>query len=580
MQPNGPAVSGNSERNGNCIHLHTQYMCVYARCRAQQPLLLASERMVNDHDKYGGIPVKIGAPKEIEAGEARVAMTPESVGQLQKLGYDCVIEAGAGAAAGFSDAAYKAAGVEVVKTAAALWKAADVVAKVRPPTTAETKRLREGQLLISFFYPGQNEALMEAARKKGANVIAMDMVPRISRAQKMDALSSMANIAGYRAVIEAGNNFGRFFTGQVTAAGKVPPAKVLVVGAGVAGLAAIGTATSLGAITYAFDVRPEVAEQVESMGAEFVFLDFEEEQQDGAATGGYAAVSSPEFAAAQLAKFRELAPDMDIVITTALIPGRDAPELWTKDMVDSMKPGSVIVDLAAERGGNCKLTVKDEKIVTDNGVTIIGYTDFPSRMAAQSSTLYGNNIRHMMADLTPEKDGIVDHDMEDDVIRGATAVYAEEITFPPPPPKVAAIAAQPKAAPVPELTAEEKRALEVAEFKAQTKNQVILIGVGAALLLGVGLIAPASFMQHFIVFVLSVFIGFQVIWNVAHSLHTPLMAVTNAISSIIILGALMQIGSSSVIITILAALGIFMAAVNIFGGFLVTRRMLAMFQKS
>ncbi len=526
--------------------------------------------------------MKIGTPKEIIAGEDRVAMTPASARDLQKLGYDCVIETGAGLKAGFSDDTYKEAGVEVVKTAAALYKAADIIAKVRPPEDAEVKRLREGQTLISFFYPAQNEKLMEAANKKGATVIAMDMVPRISRAQKMDALSSMANIAGYRAVIEAGNNFGRFFTGQVTAAGKVPPAKVLVVGAGVAGLAAIGTATSLGAITYAFDVRPEVAEQVESMGAEFVFLDFEEEQQDGSATGGYAAVSSPEFAAAQLAKFREIAPDMDIVITTALIPGRDAPELWTKDMVESMKPGSVIVDLAAERGGNCKLTVKDEKIVTDNGVTIIGYTDFPSRMAAQSSTLYATNIRHMMTDLTPEKDGVANHNMDDDVIRGATATHKGEITFPPPPPKVAAIAAQPKKALPKELTAEEKRAQEVAAFKAETRNQVTLLAVGAALILGIGMIPgmPASFMQHFIVFVLAVFVGFQVIWNVAHSLHTPLMAVTNAISSIIILGALIQIGSTSVLITILAALGIFMAAINIFGGFLVTRRMLAMFQKS
>ena len=305
---------------------------------------------------------------------------------------------------------------------------------------------------------------MELAKSKGASVIAMDMVPRISRAQKMDALSSMANIAGYRAVIEAGNNFGRFFTGQVTAAGKVPPAKVLVVGAGVAGLAAIGTSTSLGAITYAFDVRPEVAEQVESMGAEFVFLDFSEEQADGAATGGYAAVSSPEFAAAQLAKFREIAPDMDIVITTALIPNREAPELWTADMVASMKPGSVIIDLAAEKGGNCKLTVMDERIVTDNGVIIIGYTDFPSRMAAQASTLYANNIRHMLSDLTPEKDGVIVHDMEDDVIRGATIAHAGEVTFPPPPPKIQAIAAKPKEK-VPEKTAEEKRAEEVQAFQ-------------------------------------------------------------------------------------------------------------------
>ncbi|MEO0545891.1 MAG: Re/Si-specific NAD(P)(+) transhydrogenase subunit alpha [Pseudomonadota bacterium] len=522
----------------------------------------------------------IGTPKETASGENRVAMTPQSVKDLAKLGFECLIEKGAGVAAGFADSAYEEAGAKVAKSTADLWKTADVVAKVRPPSPAEAKKLRDGQTLISFFYPSENGPLMEQAAKAGSSVIAMDMVPRISRAQKMDALSSMANIAGYRAVIEAGNNFGRFFTGQITAAGKVPPAKVLVVGAGVAGLAAIGTSTSLGAITYAFDVRPEVAEQVESMGAEFVFLDFEEEQQDGATTGGYAAVSSPEFAAAQLAKFRELAPDIDIVITTALIPNREAPELWTEDMVKAMKPGSVIVDLAAEKGGNCKLTVKDEKIVTDNGVTIVGYTDFPSRMAAQSSTLYATNIRHMMTDLTPEKDGVIVHDMEDDVIRGATIAHAKEVTFPPPPPKINAIAKQAPAEKAKELTPEEKRAAETAAFKEQTRNQVVLLGVGAALLLAVGLVAPASFMQHFIVFVLSVFIGFQVIWNVAHSLHTPLMAVTNAISSIIILGALMQIGSGSTLVIILAGVSIFMTGINIVGGFLVTRRMLAMFQKS
>ena len=535
--------------------------------------------MFGQSENDGGQPMKIGAPKETAAGEARVAMTPQSAKDLQKLGYECLIEKGAGSLAGFDDAAYEAAGVKVV-TAAALWKDADVVAKVRPPSDAEAKKLSEGQTLISFFYPASNEKLLETAKAQKANVIAMDMVPRISRAQKMDALSSMANIAGYRAVIEAGNNFGRFFTGQVTAAGKVPPAKVLVVGAGVAGLAAIGTATSLGAITYAFDVRPEVAEQIESMGAEFVFLDFDEQTQDGAATGGYAAPSSPEFQAKQLEKFRELAPDIDIVITTALIPNRDAPILWTKDMVEMMKPGSVIVDLAAERGGNCELTVKDEKIVTDNGVTIVGYTDFPSRMATQSSLLYSTNVRHMMTDLTPGKDGQIVHNMEDDVIRGATVTHGGEITWPPPPPKVQAIAAAPKKEKPKELTVEEKKAAEIAAFKKETRNQFALLGIGGALMLLVGLWAPASFMQHFIVFVLAVFVGFQVIWGVAHSLHTPLMAVTNAISSIIIVGALMQIGSGSFLVILLAALSVFMAGINIFGGFMVTRRMLAMFQKS
>ncbi|MEW4458230.1 Re/Si-specific NAD(P)(+) transhydrogenase subunit alpha [Roseibium algicola] len=523
--------------------------------------------------------LKIGTPKETFPGENRVAMTPESAKQLQKLGFSCLVQSGAGTAAGFSDQAYEEAGVEIVKTAASLWKKSDIVTKVRQPDDKEMGYLTKDKTLISFFNPGGNTDGLEKAKESGASVIAMEMVPRISRAQKMDALSSMANIAGYRAVIEAGNNFGRFFTGQITAAGKVPPAKVLVVGAGVAGLAAIGTSTSLGAITYAFDVRPEVAEQVESMGAEFVYLDFEEEQQDGAATGGYASVSSPEFREAQLAKFRELAPEMDIVITTALIPNRDAPKLWLEDMVKAMKPGSVIVDLAAERGGNAEGTVKDEKVVTENGVTIIGYTDFPSRMAAQSSTLYATNIRHMLTDLTPEKDGQIVHNMEDDVIRGATVTHEGEITFPPPPPKVQAIAAKSKEKPK-ELTAEEKRAQETAAFKAQTKQQVTLLAVGGLLLLLVGLIAPASFMQHFIVFVLSVFVGFQVIWNVSHSLHTPLMAVTNAISSIIILGALMQIGSGSFLVILLAGLSVFMAGINIFGGFLVTRRMLAMFQKS
>ncbi|MDO7565049.1 MAG: Re/Si-specific NAD(P)(+) transhydrogenase subunit alpha, partial [OM182 bacterium] len=331
--------------------------------------------------------MKIGAPKETMNSEARVALTPESAQRLQKLGYECVVEAGAGLAASLPDAAYEAAGVTVVGSAAEVWSQADIIVKVREPSADELDAFPSNKILVSFINPASNEPLLEQMRAKNTSVLAMDMVPRISRAQKMDALSSMANIAGYRAVIEASNNFGRFFTGQMTAAGKVPPARVLVLGAGVAGLAAIGTSVSLGAITLAFDVRPEVSEQIESMGAEFVFLEFDEEQLDGAATNGYAPPSSQAFIDKQREKFRELAPSVDIVITSALIPNRPAPELWTDDMVASMKQGSVIIDLAAERGGNCALTKPGEKFVTDNGVTIVGYTDFPSRMAAQSSTL-------------------------------------------------------------------------------------------------------------------------------------------------------------------------------------------------
>ena len=524
--------------------------------------------------------MKIGAPKEIVAGEARVAMTPQSALQLAKLGHVCLIEAGAGARAGFSDEDYRNAGVTVLDTAKALYSAADVITKVRPPERAEIGQLTSGKTLISFFYPAQNAELLAMAAATGANVIAMDMVPRISRAQKMDALSSMANIAGYRAVIEAGTNFGRFFTGQVTAAGKVPPAKVLVIGAGVAGLAAIGTATALGAITYAFDVRPEVAEQIESIGAEFVFLDFDGANQDGAATGGYTGPSAPELPQKQLDKFRELAQEIDIVNTTALIPGREAPKLWLADMVAAMKRGSVVIDLAAERGGNCDLTVPDARIVSDNGVVIVGYTDFPSRMSAQASTLYATNIRHMIADLTPGKAGKIVHNMEDDVVRGATVAFEGEVAYPPPPPKVQAIAAQKPKEKDKQLSPEEKRARELAVFRAQTRSQVGLLAVGTALVLVLGIYAPASFMNHFIVFVLACFIGFQVIWKVSHALHTPLMAVTNAISGIVILGALLQIGSGNLLVVILAAVSVLIATVNVVGGFLVTRRMLAMFQKS
>ena len=522
--------------------------------------------------------MRIGSPKEVMPGEARVAMTPDSAIQLQKLGYECFIESGAGLEARFSDADYQAAGVTVVDSAETLFQSVDVIAKVRPPLEDELSRLSKGQTLVGFFNPAGNETLLELAKSRQANVIAMEMVPRISRAQKMDALSSMANIAGYRAVIEAGNHFGRFFTGQVTAAGKVPPAKVLIIGAGVAGLAAIGTAQSLGAIVRAFDVRPEVAEQIESMGAEFLFLDFED-AQDGAATGGYAAPSSPEFREKQLALFLEQAPEIDIVITTALIPNREAPELWTKDMVEAMKPGSVIVDLAAEKGGNCKLTVADQKVVTDNGVTIIGYTDFPSRMAAQASTLYATNVRHMMTDLTPEKDGQLVHNMEDDVIRSSTVTFEGEITFPPPPLKVQAIAS--KASPKqPEKTPEEKAAEEAQAMAKAGRQQTQLLVIGAALMALIGFYAPTEFMQHFIVFVLAVFVGFQVIWGVAHSLHTPLMAITNAISGIIIVGAILQVDSSIPIVAILAGISVLIATINIVGGFMVTRRMLQMFKKS
>ena len=519
----------------------------------------------------------IGSPAERLSSEARVALTPESAKQLQKLGHECLIEKGAGEKAGFSDRDYETAGVKVLSTAKALWERADVIVKVLGPDKTELKHLNKSKTLISFFWPAQNPELLEALNKTGATVLAMDMVPRISRAQKMDALSSMANIAGYRAVIEASNNFGRFFTGQITAAGKVPPAKVLIIGAGVAGLAAIGTAQSLGAIVRAFDVRPEVAEQIESMGAEFLMLEFEE---DSSGEGGYAKPASPEFIEKEMQLFREQAPEIDIVITTALIPGRPAPKLWPAEMVGLMKTGSVVVDLAAEQGGNCDLTEAGKIILSDNGVKIIGYTDFPSRMATQSSTLYATNIRHMLDDLTPKKDGVLNVNMEDDVIRGATVCHNGKVTFPPPPPKIQAIGKQ-EAAPKPvELTAEEQAAVELENEKAIGRRQAGLLAIGGLFMLVIGAYAPASFMQHFIVFALACFVGFQVIWNVSHSLHTPLMAVTNAISGIIIIGALLQLGSPNNLVGILAGISVLIATINIVGGFMVTRRMLAMFQKS
>lgn len=518
----------------------------------------------------------IGVPKEVLKDEMRVALTPETAGRIQKLGYQLRLQKGAGDAASFTDEAYRDAGVEVVDKVADIWKGSDIVMKVRPPTDAEVKKLPEGKTLISFLYPGQNEALLSKlnARKPEA-VMAMDMVPRISRAQKLDALSSMANIAGYRAVVEAANNFGRFFTGQVTAAGKVPPARVLIIGAGVAGLAAIGAARSMGAIVLSFDIRPEVAEQIESMGAEFLFLDFEGEE--GGTDGGYAKPSSPEFREKQLALFQAQARDVDIVITTALIPGRPAPKLWLEDMVKAMKPGSVIVDLAAEQGGNCDLTVPGEKITTDNGVTIVGYTDFASRMAAQSSQLYGTNLRHLLDDLTPEKDGQMVIDMEDTVVRGVTVSKAGEITYPPPP-VATSVATKPK--PVAKVDPEEEARKAEAAARTKARTTGIVFGAAAILLALIGVTAPPAFLSYLMVFVLAVIIGYYVIWNVKPSLHTPLMAVTNAISGIIVIGALLQISSSSYLVLILAAFGVLIATINISGGFLVTRRMLAMFQKS
>jgi len=517
--------------------------------------------------------MKIGIPREVHDGEKRVATTPDVATQLQKLGFSVAIESGAGDSANFADSKYAEVGVEIVSDTRELWSGSDIIMKVRGPerhptlNVDELDLLHEGQILISFLWPGQNQSLLDALAAKGVTALAMDSVPRISRAQKLDALSSMANIAGYRAIVEAAQHFGRFFTGQITAAGKVPPAKVLIIGAGVAGLAAIGAAKSMGAIVRAFDTRPEVKEQVESMDGEFLLLDFEEEGSGG---GGYAKVMSEEFIAAEMALFAEQAKEVDIIVTTALIPGKPAPELITAEMVESMQPGSVIVDLAAEQGGNCKLT-EAGKVVVKHGVTLIGYTDLPSRLAAQSSQLYGTNLRHLLTDMCPEKDGELVVDFEDEVVRGTTVVKDGQITWPPPAPKLSAAPpkpAQPAAAPAPK---EDK--------KPSILGPILTFGIGALALIGLGVVAPASFMAHFTVFVLACFIGYMVIWNVTAALHTPLMSVTNAISSIIIIGALLQISSDETWIVLLAGITTLIASINIFGGFAVTRRMLNMFRK-
>jgi len=505
----------------------------------------------------------IGVPKETWADEKRVATVPEVVEKLIKLGFEVAVESGAGEASNFSDDSYRAAGAQVVPGASNLWAASDIVFKVRGPSAAEVGLMREGGVLASFIWPAQNPQLMQQLAEKKATVLAMDSVPRISRAQKLDALSSMANIGGYRAVIEAAHHFGRFFTGQITAAGKVPPAKVFVIGAGVAGLAAIGTAAGLGAIVRANDTRPEVADQIQSLGGEFVPVEYTEE---GSGVGGYAKVMSEGFQKAQAEVFAKQAKDVDIIITTALIPGKPAPKLITAQMVKSMKPGSVIVDMAAEQGGNCELT-EPGKVVVREGVTIIGYSDLPSRLAKQASTLYATNLFRLAEELCKTKDGVINVNMEDEVLRGTTVVKDGTVTWPPPAPKLsAAPAAAAKPAAVPAKS-----------------HGLFAAGVVVFCLIGVN--SPPAFLAHLTVFALACFVGYMVVWNVTPALHTPLMSVTNAISSIIAIGALVQIAPPGQLIRTdswilwLSVVAIVLTTINMFGGFAVTQRMLAMFRK-
>ena len=522
--------------------------------------------------------MKIVIPKEIQTGEKRVATTPDITEKLVKKGFSVYVESDAGLEASFSDEAYVDAGAEIISESKELYALADIILKVRAPQNNSDTNIHEldlmpkGCLLICFIWPSQNAELLQALADKSINAMAMDSVPRISRAQKLDALSSMANIAGYRAVVEASNHFGRFFSGQITAAGKVPPAKVMVIGAGVAGLAAIGTAKSLGAIVRAFDTRPEVKDQILSMDAEFLELDFEE---DGSGAGGYAKQMSQAFIDAEMALFAEQAKDVDIIITTALIPGKPAPKLITAEMVKSMKHGSVIVDLAAEQGGNCELT-KPHRVAEEHGVKIIGFTDMPSRLPAQASQLYSSNLLNMLDELVKDVEDPLELDMDDEVIRGATVVKAGEITWPPPVIDVAARqpAYSEQSLPDAHVTIDADEGTSVLKKALST---FLPVGLGALLLFSLGAFAPPSFMGHFTVFILSCFIGYMVIWNVSPSLHTPLMSVTNAISSIIIIGALIQVSSQSSLITILSAVAILIASINIVGGFAVTQRMLKMF---
>ncbi|HHF4987557.1 TPA: Re/Si-specific NAD(P)(+) transhydrogenase subunit alpha [Haemophilus influenzae] len=509
----------------------------------------------------------IGVPRELLENENRVAATPKTVQQILKLGFDVIVEHDAGFKASFEDQAFLEAGAKI-GSSAEIWQS-DIIFKVNAPTDEEIAQMKEGATLVSFIWRMQNPELMEKLTAKKINVLAMDAVPRISRAQALDTLSSMANISGYRAVIEAAHEFGSFFTGQITAAGKVPPAKVLVIGAGVAGLAAIGAANSLGAIVRAFDSRPEVKEQVQSMGASFLEIDFKEE---GGSGDGYAKVMSEEFNRRAMELYAEQAKEVDIIITTAAIPGKPAPRLITKEMVDSMKPGSVIVDLAAATGGNCEYTQAGKVVTTENQVKVIGYTDFPSRLPTQSSQLYGTNLVNLLKLLCKEKDGNINIDFEDVVLRGVTVVRdGEEI-----PPAQIQVSVQPK---------QETKATPVAEKKESkpTDPRVkygVMAGVGV-LFLWLASVAPAAFLSHFTVFVLACVVGYYVVWNVSHALHTPLMAVTNAISGIIIVGALLQIRqpTGNLFIDALAFVAILVASINIFGGFRVTQRMLAMFRK-
>ncbi len=518
--------------------------------------------------------MKIAIPKEIHVDECRVAATPTEIQKIIKLGYDVIVEKNAGLASEHLDRDYRAAGATIADDTPELWKEADLICKVRPPeqhpscAIHEADWLTANKTLIGFIWPAQNAALMQRFAQSKTTVLAMDAVPRISRAQKMDALSSMSHIAGYRAVIEAAQHFGRFFNGQITAAGKIPPAKIMVIGAGVAGLSAIGTAVNLGAIVRAFDTRLEVREQIESMNAEFLELDCKE---DGSGAGGYAKVMSKAFIEAEMALFAEQAKKVDIIITTALIPGKAAPKLITRDMVDTMQAGSVIVDLAAEQGGNCAYT-EPGRVIQQSGVSIIGYTDLLSRMATQSSQSYATNIRHLLSELTPEKNGVVNINMDDEVIRGTTVVHNGSITWPPSVPRIVATSRE-----------QDIKAIKKPSATVAVKNRVLAtlagIVIGTLAILGVGAVAPQAFMNHFIVFVLACFVGWQVVWNVTPALHTPLMSVTNAISGIIVIGALLQVGSASATASILAIAALLIASINIAGGFLVTQRMLNMFRK-